>query len=63
MVDGGEGDGEGVACAPSLEEEDVDTPESRDLSFSASGESAAPVCVFAEDAALDFCLFAVRDVD
>ena len=56
-------EGEGVACAASLEDGDFGSSELCGLSLSASCDSVEPVCVFAEDEAVDFCLFAVRDVD
>ena len=60
----GDGEGEGVAWgAASLEDGDFGPSELCALSLSASSESLEPVCVFVEDEALDFCLFAAGDVD
>jgi hypothetical protein len=59
----GDGDGDELPSAASLEEEDFASLDLCGLSLSPSGESEEPVCAFAEDEALDFCLFAVRDVD
>ena len=60
----GDGEGEGVAWgAASLEDGDFGSSELCALSLLASSESLEPVCVFVEDEALDFCLFAARDVD
>ncbi len=59
----GEGEGEGVACAASLEDGDFGSSELCGLSLSVSSDSMDPVGVFAEDETVDFCLFAVRDVD
>ena len=59
----GDGEGEGVARTASLEEGDFGSSELCGLSLSASCDLVEPVCVFAEDEAVDCCLFAVRDVD
>ena len=57
------GDGEGAACASSVEDGDFGSSEFCNVSLSASCDSVDSVCVFAEDEAVDFCLFSVRDVD
>jgi hypothetical protein len=63
VVGDGGGEGEELACAASLEDGDFGSSELCGLSLSASCDFVEPLCVFAEDEAVDFCLFAARDVD
>ena len=57
-----DGVGEIVGSAASLEEGDFGSSELCGCSLSALCDSVEPLAVFAEELAVDFSLFAVRDV-